>query len=207
MLVSAATLANDRSLHVSASNVAASGIAAGLAVLGAWAIGSAVRQRRAYDQVLRAQRDRQVQTELDRAWRAVTEERLRIARELHDVVAHSMTVIAVHAGVGHHVIDSQPEEARAALGVIETTTRQALREMRRLLGVLRQHDSVPAEPDAGPAGGQATRNEPAPGGAAAACTAALLPAPGLANLSQLLAQITQAGVQVRVHVTGRRRGS
>ena len=74
----------------------------------------------------------------ERVRRAVIEERLRIARELHDVVAHAMSVIAVQSGVGHHVIDTQPEEARRALASIETTSRAALTEMRRLLGVLRQ---------------------------------------------------------------------
>ena len=68
----------------------------------------------------------------------MTEERLRIARELHDVIAHSMSVIAVQSAVGNHVIDSQPGEARQALAAIEATSRSALTEMRRLLGVLRQ---------------------------------------------------------------------
>src|SRR4029453_17577114 len=75
---------------------------------------------------------------------AVTEERLRIARELHDVVAHSMSVIAVQAGVANHVIDSRPEQARQALATVETTSRAALVEMRRLLGVLRQADEPSA---------------------------------------------------------------
>jgi Histidine kinase len=68
----------------------------------------------------------------------VTRERLRIARELHDVIAHSMSVIAVQSAVGNHVIDSQPAQARQALAAIEATSRSALTEMRRLLGVLRQ---------------------------------------------------------------------
>jgi len=63
---------------------------------------------------------------------------MRIARELHDVVAHSMSVIAVQAGVGHHVIGVRPQEAAKALAAIETTSRAALREMRALLGVLRE---------------------------------------------------------------------
>ena len=75
---------------------------------------------------------------LDREDAAVTEERLRIARELHDVIAHSMSVIAVQSAVGNHVIDTQPAEARQALAAIEATSRSALTEMRRLLGVLRQ---------------------------------------------------------------------
>lgn len=111
----------------------------------------------------------------DRVRRAVIEERLRIARELHDVVAHAMSVIAVQSGVGHHVIDSQPEEARRALASIETTSRAALTEMRRLLGVLRQE------------------GEP---------RAVLTPAPGLADLPLLVAQVNQAGLEVTVTETG-----
>ncbi|MHB1613568.1 MAG: sensor histidine kinase [Actinomycetes bacterium] len=79
--------------------------------------------------------------EVDSAKRSLTEERLRIARELHDVVAHSLSVIAVQSGVGHHVIDRQPNEARKALAAVETTSRAALDELRRMLGVLR-HDDV-----------------------------------------------------------------
>jgi signal transduction histidine kinase len=74
---------------------------------------------------------------------AVAEERLRIARELHDVVAHSMSVIAVQAGYGQYVIDSNPADARNALGAIQATSRDALDEMRRMLGVLRQQNAAP----------------------------------------------------------------
>jgi signal transduction histidine kinase len=74
----------------------------------------------------------------------VAEERLRIARELHDVVAHSMSVIAVQAGYGQYVIDSSPADARDALGAIQATSRDALEEMRRMLGVLRQQDAAAA---------------------------------------------------------------
>ena len=111
----------------------------------------------------------------ERVRRAVLDERLRIARELHDVVAHSMSVIAVQAGVGHHVIDTQPDEARRALAAIETTSRTALTEMRRLLGVLRQEGEVHAS---------------------------LAPAPGLADLPLLVADVGEAGLDVAVSVTG-----
>ena len=76
----------------------------------------------------------------EQARRAVAEERLRLARELHDVVAHSISVIAVQSGVGAHVAKTQPEEAAKALAAIEATSRAALTELRRLLGVLRQED-------------------------------------------------------------------
>jgi signal transduction histidine kinase len=109
------------------------------------------------------------------ARRAVTEERLRIARELHDVVAHSMSIIAVQSGVGAHVLDSQPEEASKALVAVEATSRQALVEMRRLLGVLRQE----AEP-----------------------RGALAPAPGLAGVEALAAEVARAGVRVEVRIEG-----
>ncbi|MFI5818149.1 histidine kinase [Streptomyces rishiriensis] len=92
--------------------------------------GYAVRQRRGYARELLAQ--------------TIAQERLRIARELHDVVAHGMSVITVQAGYGHLVIDDRPDRARAALHVIETTGRETTTEMRRLLGVLRtewQHTS------------------------------------------------------------------
>jgi signal transduction histidine kinase len=71
------------------------------------------------------------------ARQTVLDERTRIARELHDLVAHSMSIVAVQAGVGHYLIDQDPDRARQALATIETTSRQALTEMRRMLGVLR----------------------------------------------------------------------
>jgi signal transduction histidine kinase len=109
------------------------------------------------------------------ARRAVAEERLRLARELHDVVAHAMSVIAVQSGVGAHVADSRPEEVGKALAAIETTSRAALTELRRLLGVLRQDSEVQAS---------------------------LTPVPGLANLDSLLAEVGKAGLAVRLRVEG-----
>ncbi|GAA1825921.1 sensor histidine kinase [Actinomadura chokoriensis] len=112
----------------------------GLAVLGAsWTLGRVVRERRA--QAARSARRL--------ADQAVSDERLRIARELHDVVAHSMSLIAVKAGVAVHVAAARPDEALDALRVIETTSRGSLAEMRHLLGVLR------TDADLGPAPGLA----------------------------------------------------
>jgi signal transduction histidine kinase len=112
----------------------------GLAVLGAsWTLGRVVRERRA--QAARSARRL--------ADQAVSDERLRIARELHDVVAHSMSLIAVKAGVAVHVASARPAEALDALRVIETTSRSSLAEMRHLLGVLR------TDTDLGPAPGLA----------------------------------------------------
>ncbi len=109
----------------------------GLVLIVLWTFGSMARQRRAYASGLQQQA----------ASQAVAEERLRIARELHDVVAHSMAVIAVQAGFGQYVIDSQPGQAREALGAIQATSRDTLDEMRRMLSVLRQADT-PAVLDA-----------------------------------------------------------
>ena len=119
---------------------AGSALSLALFLIISWGFGSAVRQRRAYANGLQQQA----------ASRAVAEERLRIARELHDVVAHSMSVIAVQAGFGEYVIDDQPAKAREALGAIQATSRDALDEMRRMLSVLRQADTGGDGPAAGP---------------------------------------------------------
>jgi signal transduction histidine kinase len=97
-------------------------------------LGSTVRTRREYAVIERENHARQ----------AVSAERLRIAREMHDVVAHSMSLIAVKAAVGNHVALEQPAEAREALRVIEDTSRETLAELRRMLGVLRDGTGVPA---------------------------------------------------------------
>lgn len=105
----------------------------GVVALGmAWTLGRLVRDRR----LARRRAAEQL------AERAVVDERLRIARELHDVVAHSIGVIAVQAGVANHVMRVRPAEAENALRDIETTSRAALTEMRQLLGVLRGPDPV-----------------------------------------------------------------
>jgi signal transduction histidine kinase len=129
------------------------------AIAGTWTVGRAVRERRAYARV-----------EAERlAERAVNEERLRIARELHDVVAHSMSLIAVKAGVARHVARSRPEETVDALRVIEDTSKSGLTEMRRLLGVLRTDNTLGEE---------------------------LAPVPGLGDLPGLVQRAASAGVRV-----------
>jgi signal transduction histidine kinase len=142
-------------------------------VLG-WMTGHSVRQRRLYAQTLQHQA----------ASSAVAEERLRIARELHDVVAHSMSVIAVQAGYGQYVIDTSPADAKDALGAIQATSRDALEEMRRMLGVLRQQDAV--------TDGAGRDSAPAP----------LAPAPGLSDLDRLIQRTCGAGVQVSLKRSG-----
>jgi signal transduction histidine kinase len=173
-----------------------------LCVIIAWFTGYIVRQRRQYA----------VRLQDEAASKAVAEERLRIARELHDVVAHSMSVIAVQAGYGQYVIDTQPADARNALGAIQATSREALDEMRRMLGALRQADQAAWPDDAAPAGqaGSAASGSPAtarvPGqrGGDAEC-APLFPAPGLADLDRLLSRTASAGVRVDMTCCGQPR--
>jgi len=169
-----------------------------LCVVVVWATGYIVRQRRRYAVRLRE----------EAASKAVTQERLRIARELHDVVAHSMSVIAVQAGYGQYVIDSQPGDARAALGAIQATSREALEEMRRMLGALRQADESDVRDDGvgSAAGSAAGADAGAVAGASEDSTASparpqtvpLSPAPGLGDLDRLLSRTAGAGVQVEV---------
>jgi signal transduction histidine kinase len=149
-----------------------------IVAVAAWFVGDSVRSRRAYVTGLSLQAEERQRRELELAQSLVAEERLQIARELHDIVAHSLSVIAIQSGVGGHVLDMQPEEARKALAAVESTSRSALEELRRVLEVLRRDD--PAEPS-------------------------LLPTPGLADIDRLLAQCRAAGLavtyQLRGHVT------
>jgi signal transduction histidine kinase len=145
--------------------------AAAVTMVIAWLAGESVRQNRLHSVTLRIQAEAE----------AVTAERLRIARELHDMVAHSIGVIAIQAGAGSRVIDTQPAEARSALAAIEATSREALAELRHTLGA---------------SCGHAPGLKPAP---------ALDPAPGLASVGQLAATAMSAGVRVDVRWRGQRR--
>ena len=140
----------------------------------AWTIGIALRARRETLEARVREADEQANVERQRAARALAEERLRIARELHDVVAHSMSVIAVQAGVGAHVLDARQEQARAALEAISATSRGTLTEMRRLLGVLRDDEGERAH----------------------------APAPGLAELPQLIEDVRATGMPVHLDMSG-----
>jgi signal transduction histidine kinase len=131
-------------------------------------IGNSVRARRLYGETLREQA----------AAQAVTAERLRIARELHDMVAHSISIIAIQAGMGGRVIDTQPAEARTALRTIEETSRETLAGLRRVLVGLRRTDS-----EAAPVG----------------------PAPTLDDVGKLAVSTRDAGVDVEVEWRGERR--
>jgi signal transduction histidine kinase len=141
----------------------------------AWFVGDSVRARRTYVTGLSRQAEERQRREMESAQRSVAEERLEIARELHDIVAHSLSVIAIQSGVGGHVLDMQPEEARKALAAVETTSRSALEELRRVVSVLRRDD--PGEPS-------------------------LDPAPGMADIDQLLARYRAAGLEVTYRLCG-----
>jgi signal transduction histidine kinase len=140
----------------------------------AWTVGIALRARRETLEARVRAADERANVERQSAARALAEERLRIAQELHDVVAHSMSVIAVQAGVGAHVLADRPEQAREALEAISATSRGTLTEMRRLLGVLRD--------------GAGERSHE--------------PAPGLSDLPRLVDDVRGAGVPVTLTVTG-----
>ncbi|RBQ21026.1 sensor histidine kinase [Spongiactinospora rosea] len=140
-----------------------------LAVMAAcWAAGTAVRQRRRYTEQLAAQAE-------ERARAETTAERLRIARELHDVIGHGLSTIAVQAGVAGHV--GEAAEMSRTLASIEETSRSALRETRRLLGVLREDGA-----------------------------ADLAPAPGMADLGALVARTRAAGLAVELDIDGEAEG-
>ena len=153
----------------------ASWISTELATVVAWLAGDNLRQRRARWAALKERNEFLEREREERARKAMVDERLRIARELHDVVAHAMSVIAVQSGVGNHVIKTQPAEAQKALAAIETTSRSVLIEMRRLLGVLRQDGESDAE---------------------------LVPAPGLRDVPALISRVADGGVNTRLRITG-----
>jgi signal transduction histidine kinase len=146
-----------------------------------WTIGYAIRQQRLYAAQMRERAEREAQDRLTEARQAMSEERLRIARELHDMVAHTLSVIAVQAGVANHVAGQHPDEAQRALTSIEQTSRDALREMRALLGVLREDGDAPRQPSVHPT-----------------------PIPGLADLAALAERSAETGLRVDLEITGER---
>jgi signal transduction histidine kinase len=139
----------------------------------AYLFGSTIRNRRLYREQLEARASALERERNEETRRALAEERLRIAQELHDVVAHSMGVIAVQAGVGAHVIDSEPGEGKKALEAISQTSRSTLVEIRRMLGGLRDDEGV-----------------------------SYVPAPGLADLHRLVRDVAGAGLHAEVRVEG-----
>jgi signal transduction histidine kinase len=131
-----------------------------------WVAGRAVRRRRLSE--------RHAEQEKARAQAAILEERARIARELHDVVAHAISVIVLQARGGRRVLQAEPADAQEAFATIERTGHQALEEMRRLLGMLRATDEQ----------------------------LALAPQPSLKELDRLVEQVQAAGLPVQIVIEG-----
>jgi signal transduction histidine kinase len=145
--------------------------------IGVWIVGRTVRTRTAKageleERAVTLEREREQQSR-----QAAADERVRIARELHDVIAHSVSVMVVQAGAGEQVLRRDPERAADVLRSIQETGRQALSEMSTLLGILRERGAE----------------------------FGLVPQPGIADLSSLLEQSRQAGLQVELTVEGAER--
>ncbi|TDC22618.1 sensor histidine kinase [Streptomyces sp. 8K308] len=148
-----------------------------IAFLLAWVLGDSLRTRRAYYAELEERANRLEQERETQARMAVAAERARIARELHDVVAHNVSVMVVQADGAAYVLDTAPEQTRNALHTISGTGRQALTEMRRLLGVLRGED------------GQVTGQD-------------YVPQPGVEQLADLVDQVRGTGLPVDFRIEG-----
>ena len=151
-----------------------------LAVLVAWILGTWSRERRAYigtveDRATRAERDHQLEAE-----RAVASERQRIARELHDVVSHQVSVIVIQAGAARRALGRRPEDVATAIGAIEVAGRSALTDMRRMLGILSGPDARDGD-------------------------SSLAPLPSLDQLGTLVDTVSAAGVRVGLSIEGQRR--
>jgi signal transduction histidine kinase len=143
----------------------------------AWVIGDNLRTRRAYLSELKERAARLEREREEKADRAVIEERARIARELHDVIAHNVSVMVVQAAAGEEVFDQDPERARESLSAVASTGRAALTELRRLLGVIRADDGPGEEP-------------------------AFAPQPGIEYVGELVRQVNDAGLPVELSVIG-----
>ncbi|MFC7467703.1 sensor histidine kinase [Actinomadura keratinilytica] len=135
------------------------------------AAGDAVRSRRAYISAIHERADRAERTREEEARRRVAEERLRIARDLHDVVAHHIALVNVQAGVAAHVMDRRPDQAKEALAHVREASRSALDELRATVGLLRQSGDPEAPTE---------------------------PAPGLARLDDLAERFRNAGLPVEI---------
>ncbi|MFI7348524.1 sensor histidine kinase [Streptomyces sp. NPDC049936] len=133
--------------------------------------GDAVRSRRAFVQAIRERAEKAERTREEEARRRVAEERLRIARDLHDVVAHHIALVNVQAGVASHVMDKRPDQAKEALAHVRDASRSALDELRATVGLLRQTGDPEAPTE---------------------------PAPGLDRLDELVGTFHHAGLPVEV---------
>ncbi|MGW8378315.1 sensor histidine kinase [Streptomyces sp. ODS28] len=172
-------------------------LAVALTVLVAWLLGNSARQSRLHARRASAQA----------AVQAVTDERLRIARELHDVVAHTLGIVALQAGAARRVIDSRPQQAREALGEVENASRETLSGLRRMLGALREAEAGSGSAGAGSVGAGSVGAGSVGAGSvgAGSVEAPLHEAPGLGQLDRLAAATTAAGVRVAVEWKGERR--
>src|SRR5215472_15297883 len=158
-----------------AAPVAAQAVMGFLPLAAGWFIGGSVAARRRYLAGVAEQQERERAAEAERARQKVREERVRIARELHDVVAHTLTVITVQAGVGRRLMTKRPEEAGTALESIELIGRTAQDELRVVLGLLRDEQ---------------------------AGAAALAPAPGLVDVKELAEHVRASGTPVELRMSG-----
>ncbi|HUA72979.1 MAG TPA: sensor histidine kinase [Solirubrobacteraceae bacterium] len=143
----------------------------------AWVVGDNLRTRRAYLAELEARAARLEREREEQSERAVIEERARIARELHDVIAHNVSVMVVQASAGEEVFDENPDKARESLSAVASTGRAALAELRRLLGVIRADDDPGAR-------------------------ASFAPQPGIEYLDDLVGQVRETGLPVELSVIG-----
>jgi signal transduction histidine kinase len=153
-----------------------------------WFVGDSVAARRRYLAGLARQAERERAAAAERAGQQVRAERVRIAREMHDVVAHTLAVMTVQAGVGRRLMDKRPEQASAALESIETIGRTAQDELRVVLGLLRDEGTGPESPAVGYLSGAAGR--------------ALAPAPKLAELKELAENVRASGTPVELWMSG-----
>ncbi len=142
-------------------------------VAAAWILGDNLRTKRAYYRELEERADRLEREREENVRRAAAEEQERIARELHDVIAHSVSVMVVQAAAARDVFELQPERAREALRSIEESGRSALTELRRLLGIVRTSERGRLEPQ-----------------------------PGLATLEELIEQVRATGLEVELELDG-----
>jgi signal transduction histidine kinase len=174
-LIGAAVLPAARAGTVGVVEVVAITMFDALPFLLAWPLGAMMRRLREYRAVLE-ERNRQLDQQREaNARRAVLEERVRIARELHDVVAHHVSVMGVQAGVARRLCDRDPAEAVAAIGSVETASRQAIADLQQLVGVLRRREDGDD----------------------------LAPQPSLQRLPELVEQMRRAGLPVELTVQGR----
>jgi signal transduction histidine kinase len=155
--------------------LAGEAVEAFLPLTAGWFIGDSVATRQRYLAGLAEQAEREHAAEAERARQQVIQERVRIARELHDVVAHTLAVITVQAGVGRRLADKRPAEANTALESIETIGRTAQEELRVVLGLLRDEGNR---------------------------SAALAPAPGLVDVKELVETVRAAGTPVDLQLSG-----